>query len=639
MAVIPLKDIPNIGDLASMSRPQTNDVNVPKVDFSGEKASVAAGYASVIRSNRAANEDVRTAGLVGAQIAEAGQGVYKAAKTLADKQQELNDNAAWAEFSTNYSLQKADFEDSLSQSNPATWTSSYANFRAKNVDPAWQALPVSVQQKRYGEYLNLTSQDQVKISHAAFQKNIADSTAKSLTDINLSLENHQYDQAESKASELFAINAISAKEHESILSKAASGKQISGLYSQAAQDPSGVSAFAMARRVEEAINTDTPLEGADKIPRSMYPGMKDNFEKLGTVRQQKLVWEMTMDDSLKTPEDVVKDPRFSSIRDEKDKESLKNRVVNSRLTTPVTQAADSELMGMLDRFPQDRNNAGQEAIEIQRRIMNEASGPMASHLLKSLDDIRQDMADHGGNRKMESELKKYASERLHAMTIGGMFGEYPQSPSDAFNPVWANKKIQALGREADLMQKIMAESPKTRQDIDELIGKTVTPVEALRGGASLIGKPPEKPSWLNHPIDRWNYKPPQASNDAGDSAGKITSYGYEGDPYGGPKAKATKTGAFNDNELTNKSLAVSPDVQARFKEAGINPLEPVELTLEDGTKVVRNYDDHTASDQEARKLGLKPLRGRFDFRSVDGKQEKDGMRVVSFRKYTEDGRG
>jgi hypothetical protein len=572
-------------------------------------------------------QNTRDAGAIGSAFAQAGEGVYKAGKTLADKQQELNDNAAWAEFSTNYSIQKADFEDSLEKSNPATWTSSYANFRAKNVDPAWQALPVSVQQKRYGEYLNLTSQDQVKISHAAFQKNIADSTAKSLTDINLSLENHQYDQAESKASELFAINAISAKEHESILSKAASGKQISGLYSQAAQDPYGGSAFAMAQKVKEAINTDTPLEGADKIPRSMYEGMKDNFEKLGTVRQQKLVWEMTMDDSLKTPEDVVKDPRFSSIQDEKDREALKNRVVNSRLTTPVTQAADSELMGMLDRFPQDRNNAGQEAIEIQRRIMNEASGPMASHLLKSLDDIRQDMADHGGNRKMESELKKYASERLHAMTIGGMFGEYPQSPSDAFDPVWANKKIQALGREADLMQKIMAESPKTRQDIDELIGKTVTPIEALRGGASLIGKPPEKPSWLNHPIDRWNYKPPQASIDTGESAGKITKYGYEkpGEKDYDPNS-ARGIGA-EDNKLTpGESVALSPDLE---KSTGAKIGDKVVVTLANGEKMVKRFDDRTS----------KRLKGRVDIYSPDGNQPLDGVRVAKVEKYTEDGQG
>jgi hypothetical protein len=426
---------------------------------------------------------------------------------------------------------------------------------------------------------------------------------------------------------LFAINAISAKEHESILSKAASGKQISGLYSQAAQDPSGVSAFAMARRVEEAINTDAPLEGADKIPRSMYPGMKDNFEKLGTVRQQKLVWEMTMDDSLKTPEDVVKDPRFSSIQDEKDREALKNRVVNSRLTTPVTQAADSELMGMLDRFPQDRNNAGQEAIEIQRRIMNEASGPMASHLLKSLDDIRQDMADHGGNRKMESELKKYASERLHAMTIGGMFGEYPQSPSDAFDPVWANKKIQALGREADLMQKIMAESPKTRQDIDELIGKTVTPVEALRGGASLIGKPPEKPSWLNHPIDRWNYKPPQASNDTGESAGKITKYGYEKPGEKDYDSNSARGIGAADNKLTpGESVALSPDLE---KSTGAKIGDKVVVTLSNGEKMVKRFDDRTS----------KRLKGRVDIYSPDGNQPLDGVKVAKVEKYTEDGQG
>ncbi len=75
MAQIPLAQIPNAPDLASMSRPQTNDLSIPKADFSNEIKSVARSYG-------AAEENVKSAGLVGGAVAEVGQAVYKGAKTL-----------------------------------------------------------------------------------------------------------------------------------------------------------------------------------------------------------------------------------------------------------------------------------------------------------------------------------------------------------------------------------------------------------------------------------------------------------------------------------------------------------------------------------------------------------------------------
>jgi hypothetical protein len=112
--------------------------------------------------------------------------------------------------------------------------------------------------------------------------------------------------------------------------------------------------------------------------------------------------------------------------------------------------------------------------------------------------------------------------------------------------------------------------------------------------------------------------------------GKVTSYNFPNDPYSDSNSR-NLIGAWN-NKLTKDSLAISPDIERKFKAAGIGKGDAVELTLADGSTVTRFFHDRTMQDEQAiRKFG-KPLRGRFDFHSPDGKQAKDGMAVVSFRK-------
>lgn len=115
--------------------------------------------------------------------------------------------------------------------------------------------------------------------------------------------------------------------------------------------------------------------------------------------------------------------------------------------------------------------------------------------------------------------------------------------------------------------------------------------------------------------------------------GKITSYNYIGDKYGDTLSNEKNLGAWG-NQLTESSLAVSPEVEQQFIKAGIKPLEPVELTLADGTTVIRTWDDKTMQDKQAIKKFGKPLRGRFDFNMArgSGKHEKDDMAVIGFKK-------
>ena len=145
----------------------------------------------------------------------------------------------------------------------------------------------------------------------------------------------------------------------------------------------------------------------------------------------------------------------------------------------------------------------------------------------------------------------------------------------------------------------------------------------MMGGVnkSDFAKPTPTPPPAKEAIDRAKAMKPE---------GKVTSYNFKGDAYSDSNSRA-RIGAW-DNKLNENSLAISPDIESKFKAAGIGKGDPVELTLADGSTVIRNWDDRTMQDKQAISKFGKPLTGRFDFHSPGGKQKNDGMAVLSFRK-------
>lgn len=113
--------------------------------------------------------------------------------------------------------------------------------------------------------------------------------------------------------------------------------------------------------------------------------------------------------------------------------------------------------------------------------------------------------------------------------------------------------------------------------------------------------------------------------------GKITSYNWKGDPYTDTNSR-NMVGSFG--KLSNEGMAISPDIEKKFREAGIKPKDKVEITLSDGTNLVRKWEDRTMQDKQAIKKYGKPLTGRFDLNFPEGNKphEKDGIQVVGFRK-------
>ena len=89
-------------------------------------------------------------------------------------------------------------------------------------------------------------------------------------------------------------------------------------------------------------------------------------------------------------------------------------------------------------------------------------------------------------------------------------------------------------------------------------------------------------------------------------SGRITSYGYPGDSTPDSNSEAME-GAWDNTLVDGLSLAVSRDIEAAFRAAGIAPRAFVTLQFSDGTAVKLRWDDRTAASYNGR-----PLTGRFD---------------------------
>jgi hypothetical protein len=138
---------------------------------------------------------------------------------------------------------------------------------------------------------------------------------------------------------------------------------------------------------------------------------------------------------------------------------------------------------------------------------------------------------------------------------------------------------------------------------------------------------PQPPSEPTTPIPKSN----SPSNPETKPLGKITSYNWQGDPYTDTNSR-NLIGSFG--KITPEGMAISPDIEKQFKEAGIKPKDRVKIVLSDGTQLERVWEDRTMQDKQAiRKFG-KPLTGRFDLHFPEGKSphEKDGIAVVGFQK-------
>lgn len=257
------------------------------------------------------------------------------------------------------------------------------------------------------------------------------------------------------------------------------------------------------------------------------------------------------------------------------------------------------------------------------RAFKESRKPVSATALSQIKKMATKDLDSGGYGKWESDENGLPTDSTHQAYVEANL-RYSQEMTALENWAKANPgKAQSDTEVYRAYNDIITQQNK----LDAAAGRNPTrkPVDYSS---------PKKPNLApNIPDpDEVLRSSPTGASATGKPVGKVTSYNFPGDPYSDTNSR-NLIGAWN-NTLTESSLAISPDIEKKFKAAGIKQGDAVELTLANGTRVVRNWDDRTMQDEQAiRKFG-KPLRGRFDFHQPGGKYENDGIAVVSFRKAT-----
>jgi hypothetical protein len=605
-----------------MSRPQTNDLTVPKADFSNEIKSVARSYA-------AAEENPRSAGMVGASVAEFGQGVYKAAKTFADKQQELNDNAKIAEFSTAYTVGRSNLEDKLQQSDPSTWGAQYQEWYQKDMLPRYQAMPASAQQRAYPDMLKGMYEGQAQIGHAAFQKNIADSTAASLTDINFKVERNDFEGAQKSLERLHSVNGIGGREYEAQKSQIQTAQQTFAINKQMALDPLGVK-----RMAEDAMMKGEQIPGFTNISKDQLPKIATQAQKVFEVQQDRNYGDISSaisSGTIKSTVDLEKDPRFAKVADEKSRQALKESITDKWLYTQEGESFNKVAMNAVKAYPQTDSPA-KEAMELRRYVNENVPSTYRDAINKALDSKINEMASNGGKLKPETELIQYGTQRLSVARDGGVFGKfYPDKEvKEDSSGKKAKANIEILKQIEDVETTLRASGVKTRAEVDKVVEEATVAGRAKQAAGDLGNKKgwddfinsrrqeaDKRPDWL---------KEGQSSTDSG-TAGKITKYGYEKPGQADYDSNSARGIGAADNQLVpGESIALSPDIE---KSTGAKIGDKVVVTLANGEKMVKRFDDRTS----------KRLKGRVDIYSPDGNQPLDGVQVAKVERYTEDGQG
>ncbi len=140
-------------------------------------------------------------------------------------------------------------------------------------------------------------------------------------------------------------------------------------------------------------------------------------------------------------------------------------------------------------------------------------------------------------------------------------------------------------------------------------------------------------------------EPAAAPGSARLTSGRVTSYGYKGDStpdknssmgigsWSGQAAEdAARAGRPHPGRLREGDIAVSPDIERQLRAAGVKPTDEIEITYANGQTHRGRWMDRTANDAQARRLGLKPLRGRWDLYTPGGPSPLNDTPVTSFRK-------
>ena len=501
--------------------------------------------------------------------------------------------------------------ETLDRSRPETWRNADNQFQAKFVNPSWEALPVSVQQKFYPDFLKKTSEDQVKLGQEAFQTKIAGDMVKQETEVNFKAESGDFKGAKAALEKMRV--ALSPEQYESKLSKINTAEQVGKLNSSIALQPD-----EWVAKLTDAYAKNEQIPDAPNISKNEIPKYLQFAKNVSAVQQDRNYADISADitaSNIKSSVDLEKDPRFAKIRDEKYKQSLKESLADQFLGKPEGEAFSKDAMTMVKVFPQTDAPA-QEAMEIRKFVNSNVPSIYRDAVSKALDSKINEMASNGGRLKPETELVQYGTQRLKVARDGGVFGTFHPDSEVKGNPGNAKANIEILKQMEDVELQLRNSGAKTRADVDRVI-EEATAAGRAKKAAGEIGN---QKGWFDFLKSRKKDEPVSPT-------GKITKYGYEQPGQKDYDSNSARGIGAADNKLVpGESVALSPDLE---KSTGAKIGDKVVVTLANGEKMVKRFDDRTS----------KRLKGRVDIYSPDGKQPLDGVAVAKVERYTEDGQG
>jgi hypothetical protein len=375
--------------------------------------------------------------------------------------------------------------------------------------------------------------------------------------------------------------------------------------------------------------------------------------RVAEVDKMTLIEDMVLKGEFQTREELVK-----ALEDKKRPDLMPNvqipeRAKQSLLATfeqsPEKQMESIKLIPAMIKKIESFDFSEDQNLEKYISLASEVRSLPEGYRKEPLDLLYDKFRDFKESRKPVpanalSQIKKMAAQDLDAGGYGKWETDENKLPTEATRKAYIEANLRYSQEMTALENWAKANPDKAKVDTEvyRAHNDIITQQNKLdaAAGRPLTRKPvdlkgvPAKPDKTSGPPDPDEVlrTAPKGASATSKPVGKVTYYNFPGDPYSDSDSR-NLIGAWN-NKLDKDSLAISPDIERKFKAAGIGKGDAVELTLADGSTVTRFFHDRTMQDEQAiRKFG-KPLRGRFDFHAPDGKGANDGMAVVSFRKAT-----
>ena len=357
--------------------------------------------------------------------------------------------------------------------------------------------------------------------------------------------------------------------------------------------------------------------------------------------------------AIKTPKEVEAFP--SRHLRPADREALAADIMKRQSAAEKFRLSDSEtqftIMGNLltraERWNKEAPDADREYFNIHREALQlpeglrgEITGPIEKKRAAKLPSPDDTLTD-------------YTRNRLTRLFDRGVMGKFTV-PGVGFNPKTGLKNPDTVNPEVeDQAHRVLA---KTKRAMDRWLKINPNADEPAIDAkmAELMVKETDRKQAADILQEVQNTEPPPGlipqppaggPSDYSENVttGKVTKFGYALDPnkdtlsanriaaFSGSAAEAAaNAGEDHPDLLHTGDLAVSPDIEKQLIDAGVKPKEIIRVKFKDGTTRTARWMDVTATDEQAAKLGLKPLRGRWDFFTPDGKESRDGMPVISF---------